>query len=65
MNSLMPPDKEANRPAIRPEPESVPIPAAAASAATSVPVPVPATPTVPALTIKGLSVYFGSHQVLK
>jgi len=63
MNSLMPPDKEANRPAIRPEPEAVSIQPAAAPA--PAPAVVPAAPIVHALTIRGLSVYFGSHQVLK
>ena len=65
MNSLMPTDKEANRPAIRPEPEAASIQPAAVSAPASVPAVVAAAPGVPALTIKGLSVYFGSHQVLK
>jgi len=65
MNSLMPADKEANRPAIRPEPEAASIQPAAVSAPAPVPAVVAAAPGVPALAIKGLSVYFGSHQVLK
>src|SRR5258708_1640628 len=65
MNSLMPADKEANRPAIRPEPEAASIQPAAVSAPAPAPAVVAAAPGVPALTIKGLSVYFGSHQVLK
>jgi phosphate transport system ATP-binding protein len=65
MNSLMPTDKEANRPAIRPEPEPGSNPVAAAPATAPVTAAAPVAPAIAALTIKSLSVYFGSHQVLK
>ena len=72
MNSLMPTDEQLNRPAVRPEATAS---APAASATTvAAPVSTPAvspTPAVapaaaiPAVSVKGLSVYFGKHQVLK
>ncbi len=65
MNSLMPTDKEANRPAIRPEPESVAVPAVVAPSPAPVQAAVAVAPVIPALAIKDLCVYFGSHQVLK
>jgi ABC-type multidrug transport system fused ATPase/permease subunit len=53
---------EQNSPASVPEPR----PALARPAAPArVAAPAPAGPVVHALTIKGLSVYFGKHQVLK
>ena len=65
MNSLMPTDEEAKRPAPparetpavkAPTPAAAPVPASAAPSA---------TPPMPAIAVKGLSVYFGQHQVLK
>ena len=57
MNSLMPTDEEAKRPAptVKPvvaaQPAAPPVPASANAA--------------PAISVKGLSVFFGQHQVLK
>jgi phosphate transport system ATP-binding protein len=67
MNSLMPTDEEAKRPAATakaapaisvPTPVATPIPATA-TAASSAPA------GVPAIAVKDLSVFFGRHQVLK
>jgi phosphate transport system ATP-binding protein len=56
MNSLMPPNEEAKRQTA----------AAPVSAPAPVPAPAPAAATaVPAIAVKGLSVFFGRHQVLK
>src|SRR5690242_7644324 len=58
MNSLMPTDEEAKKgPANRPGPEPAPAQPAAAA-------PAPA-PAAPALSVKGLSVYFGKNHVIK
>jgi phosphate transport system ATP-binding protein len=65
MNSIMPPNEEAKRPAASAKP------AAPAPVVASVPAPAaaPASPAaanaVPAIAVKGLSVFFGRHQVLK
>jgi phosphate transport system ATP-binding protein len=62
MNSIMPPNEEAKRPAAPAKP-------AVAAAPVIASVPAPASPTaanaVPAIAVKGLSVFFGRHQVLK
>jgi phosphate transport system ATP-binding protein len=62
MNSIMPPNEEAKRPA-------APVRPAAAAAPVVAPVPAPASPAaanaVAAIAVKGLSVFFGRHQVLK
>jgi phosphate transport system ATP-binding protein len=58
MNSLMPPNEEAKRTAPRPKPEPAATPARPPAAAAS-------APGVPAISVKGLSVFFGRHQVLK
>ena len=71
MNSLAQPNEEAKPPAAAAKP-----PAAAAPTTGTLPVSVPApaaksappvlgTKTMPAISVKGLSVYFGRHQVLK
>jgi phosphate transport system ATP-binding protein len=60
MNSLMPADEQANRPVSRPNPV-----VAAAAAPAAVPAAAPAAPAMPALSVKGLCVFFGKHQVLK
>jgi phosphate transport system ATP-binding protein len=59
MNSLMPPNEEAKRPAAAP-PAMAPAPAPVAA-----PAPPAAANAVPAIAVKGLSVFFGNHQVLK
>ena len=61
MNSLMPTDEEAKRPAAPDKPAATaPVPAPAAAT------PAPAAANaVPAIAVKGLSVFFGRHQVLK
>jgi phosphate transport system ATP-binding protein len=63
MNSLMPTNEEAKRPAITakpPVPSAMPVPAPAASTA-----PPAAANAVSAISVKNLCVYFGRHQVLK
>jgi phosphate transport system ATP-binding protein len=66
MNSLMPPNEEAKRTTAPAKPAA----AAAAPTVTPAPAPavspaVPAANAVPAISVKGLSVFFGRHQVLK
>src|SRR5579863_5969010 len=60
MNPSMPTDEKENRPATRPEFDA---PAAGNAPAAAVKTG-PAAAKEPALTVKGLSVFFGSHQVL-
>ncbi|PYJ97763.1 MAG: ABC transporter ATP-binding protein, partial [Verrucomicrobia bacterium] len=64
MNLIMPPEEEKIIPQTRGEPRiesREPKPDALASALDSR----PSTPSIPALTVKNLSVYFGKNQVLK
>jgi phosphate transport system ATP-binding protein len=68
MNSLMPPNEEAKRAEARPKPGSAVVPARlmAAAAPASASAALPGSPAaVPAISVKGLSVFFGRHQVLK
>ena len=74
MKSAMPTNEPANRAAMRPEFEAIaPLPGelSPASAPTPLPAsthaasPAAAAPAIPALSVKGLCVYFGRHQVLK
>jgi phosphate transport system ATP-binding protein len=62
MNSTMSPNEEAKRPAAPAKPAAAPASVVASAAAPASPA---AAIAVPAIAVKGLSVFFGRHQVLK
>ncbi|HXC97869.1 MAG TPA: phosphate ABC transporter ATP-binding protein PstB [Verrucomicrobiae bacterium] len=64
MNSVMPPNEEAKRPAAPAKPAVAAAPALAPAVAPAAASTTAAT-AAPAIAVKGLSVFFGRHQVLK
>jgi phosphate transport system ATP-binding protein len=65
MQSLMPADEQTNRVAMRPEFEPIPTQGEATTAAPAATVTATAAPEAPAISIKGLSVFFGKNRVLQ